>query len=411
MIMLLSTNTCQSSPCGMRSEGELFPGSPTQAELQPELPGIAIPDEIETALTLNAPVAIGVSGGKDSTIAAHQTVLYLRNRGYTGTILLIHSDLGRVEWKDSLPVCERLAEQLGIELVVLRRKAGDMMDRWLKRWENNCLRYQKLECVRLILPWSTPSMRFCTSELKTHVISSYLKKRFPGQTILNVTGVRAQESTERAKKPVSSPMKALTAKTKGTTGYEWNPILGWTLDQVWQAHHQFGLPIHEAYTRYGSTRVSCAFCIMARQSDLRAAADCVDNVALYREMVRLESTSTFGFQSGGWLGDVAPHLLSPAERKALYEAKERAERRIQLEKQIPRHMLYKKGWPTQMPTFAEAALLARIRREVGELIGIRVDFTTPETIQQRYSELLALKRKKGQTDSETTTQTLQLSLF
>ena len=43
--------------------------------------------------------------------------------------------------------------------IVVRRAAGDMMDRWLKRWSNNLARYVNLNCVKLILPWSTPSMR------------------------------------------------------------------------------------------------------------------------------------------------------------------------------------------------------------------------------------------------------------
>jgi hypothetical protein len=34
-----------------------------------------------------------------------------------------------VEWKDSLPVCQKLAKRMKWELVVVRRKAGDLMDR------------------------------------------------------------------------------------------------------------------------------------------------------------------------------------------------------------------------------------------------------------------------------------------
>ena len=55
-----------------------------------------------------------------------------------------------------------------------------MMKRWLKRWTNNLARYRSMACVKLILPWSTPGMRFCTSELKSAPIASALVKRFPG---------------------------------------------------------------------------------------------------------------------------------------------------------------------------------------------------------------------------------------
>lgn len=101
------------------------------------------------------------------------------------------------------PKCEELASATGWELAVVRREAGGMMERWEGRWENNVRRYADLSCVKLILPWSTPSMRFCTSELKSAVIASYLKKRFPGRNIINVTGIRRQESPSRSKMPVS----------------------------------------------------------------------------------------------------------------------------------------------------------------------------------------------------------------
>ena len=68
-------------------------------------------------------------------------------------------------------------------------------------------------------------------------------------------------------------------------------------------------PLHEAYTVYGSSRVSCCFCILGSLGDLMAAARCGANHEVYRALVRLETMSTFAFQSTRWLGDVAPHLL------------------------------------------------------------------------------------------------------
>ena len=124
---------------------------------------VARAPEIDAALASNAVCAISVSGGKDSVAAGLATWAHLDLIGHTGPRILIHADLGVVEWKDSLPCCERLAAHLGAELLVVKRKAGDMMDRWEGRWVNNVARYNDLSCVKLILPWSTPSMRFCTS--------------------------------------------------------------------------------------------------------------------------------------------------------------------------------------------------------------------------------------------------------
>lgn len=347
--------------------------------------------EIRELILADSPVAIGVSGGKDSCAVAFATVEALDQLGHTGPRILIHSDLGMVEWKDSLPTCERLADALGLELVVVRRAAGGMMERWRTRWKNNVQRYVDLSCVKLILPWSTPSMRFCTSELKTAVICADLVKRFPGQTILSVIGIRADESAGRAKAPIAKPNPRLTNKTHRTTGYDWNAILDWSLHDVLEHLRERDFPLHEAYTRYGASRVSCAFCMMSARGDLVAAAACEDNHGLYREMVALEVESTFAFQSQGWLGDIAPHLLTSDLRDGLAQAKERAAIREAAEARIPEHLLYTKGWPTCIPTLDEASLLASVRRDVAEAVGLTVEHTRPLAILERYEELMEAK--------------------
>jgi 3'-phosphoadenosine 5'-phosphosulfate sulfotransferase (PAPS reductase)/FAD synthetase len=96
---------------------------------------IAVTPEVTEALRNGAAVAIGVSGGKDSAATAFATVDYLNEIGHQGPRLLIHSDLGRVEWRQSLPVCEELAAHVGLELMVVRRGRGDLLDRWRVRWE------------------------------------------------------------------------------------------------------------------------------------------------------------------------------------------------------------------------------------------------------------------------------------
>src|SRR5579871_7030620 len=123
---------------------------------------IATSPEVDALLRAACPVAIGVSGGKDSSAVAFATAEHLDRIGHAGPRVLIHADLGITEWADSLPTCVRLADMLGIELMVVRRAQGDMMDRWEQRWRDNVARWESLSCVKLILPWSTPSMRFCT---------------------------------------------------------------------------------------------------------------------------------------------------------------------------------------------------------------------------------------------------------
>lgn len=357
--------------------------------------GVTVDEDVTRLLAANAPVAIGVSGGKDSCACAIATVEHLDTIGHTGPRVLIHSDLGRVEWKDSAPTCERLADHLKLDLVVVRRQAGDMMDRWLVRWANNVERYKTLRCVKLILPWSTPSMRFCTSEMKTAVICRDLIARFPGQTIISASGIRREESAKRKKAPISKAQKKLTSTTRRTTGLDWHPIIDWTKTDVFAFLADRGFPLHEAYTTYGMSRVSCAFCIMSSADDLKASASCEDNQDVFLEMVDLEIRSTFAFQGGKWLADTAPHLLSREAHKDLATAKQCAGWRETAESRIPEHLLYTKGWPEVVPTQDEAVMLCEVRRRVAMLLGIDVEYTEPDVLIARYHELMAMKEAKG----------------
>ena len=365
-----------------RWQPDLFADPEGQARFE-----VATTPEIESALDHQAPVFIGVSGGKDSQALAYRLCDHLDNRGHAGPRHLIHSDLGRVEWRQSLPVCERLAERLGVELVVVRRQAGDMMDRWLSRWEGNVARYANLECVKLILPWSTPSTRFCTAELKSAVIASAMRRRFPTGEVISAVGIRREESSVRARMPVWRRDERTVRKSG--MGHTWNPILGWSRADVIDYVRSRGDRLHEAYTTYGSTRVSCAFCIMGSEHDLRASAGCADNVAIYREMVELEARSTFSFQGSRWLGDVAPHLLDAPLLARLQLAKERAAERQGAEACLPADLLFTKGWPTAMPSTAEARLIADVRRRVAEAVGLVVMHTDEAAVLARYAQLLS----------------------
>jgi 3'-phosphoadenosine 5'-phosphosulfate sulfotransferase (PAPS reductase)/FAD synthetase len=351
--------------------------------------------EVDAMIADNCPVAIGVSGGKDSTAVAFATQDYLDAIGHSGPRVLIHSDLGDTEWRDSLPTCQRLADRLGLELMVVRRQKGDMMDRWEQRWDDNKNRYLNLSCVKLILPWSTPDMRFCTSELKIDIICRALSERFRNQRILNVTGIRREESSQRAKSPVASVQKKLTSVTRGTSGMAWNPILDWTIADVFGIAAERDFPMHEAYEKYGSSRVSCVWCILATQADHLAGARAVENLPLARRMVELEARSTFAFQGTRWLGDTLEAVLPIGLIQDVQMAKSRAERRVAAEAKIPDHLLYTKGWPTCVPTRTEAENLALIRREVSQAVGISPTFCIAKDIIDRYEELMSLKPKSA----------------
>lgn len=357
------------------------------------MPSVNLSPEVEQFLATNPVVAVGVSGGKDSHACAMAVHRYLDQIKFDGVRVMVHADLGSVEWEQSLPKCQELADSLGWELMIVKRNAGDLMVRWNTRWTNNVARYIDLSCVQLILPWSTASMRFCTSELKASVIRSGLKKRFPGMNIVNVTGVRRQESSSRAKMPLFKDDPQLA--TKKTQAMTWNAIIDWSLEEVFSECKSHTVALHEAYTKYNMSRVSCSFCILSNLADLQNSSKCPSNHANYLQVVGLEVESGFSFQSNRWLGDVSPHLLSDEMRAGLEKAKQMSKARAALEVLIPKSMRYDKGgWPTGLPTLTDASLLAEVRAGVSELQGFKSKFLTGPEVLERYKELLAAKESK-----------------
>lgn len=348
---------------------------------------IAITPEVQKLLDSRAVVAIGCSGGKDSTAVVLAVADYLK--GYEGPKLLLHADLLEVEWADSWPACQRVAEAVGWELATCTRKAGGMMQRWESRWESSKRRYCAMETVAVVLPWSTPSMRFCSGELKVDPITSYLKKRYGKTPIINVTGVRGEESKARAKQPVCAPGFKLPPGS-----LVWRPIHEWLLQDVWDAIAESGVEAHEAYTKFGSTRVSCRWCILGSQPDLKASLLDPAGHPIYRRMCDLELSSFFAFQGSYWLSSLAPELLENNGEHRLRSAQRYALVRKEAEAWIPKHLQFTKGWPHCVPTADEANRLANMRYNICHLYGWESPYQTGRAVRDRYQELWDLKQSK-----------------
>jgi 3'-phosphoadenosine 5'-phosphosulfate sulfotransferase (PAPS reductase)/FAD synthetase len=224
--------------------------------------------------------------------------------------------------------------------------------------------------------------------LKTHVIAAELRRRFTGRTIINVTGVRREESLARSKATVADP------EADGKA-WSWRPIVDWTTADVFAAIDASGLAPHPAYRTHGMTRVSCRFCIMSSAADLQAASLVPESHDLYRALVDLEIVSSFGFQGQRWLADVAPQLLSDVQRADVVRAKERAQHRIAAEAAVTPVMRYAAGWPQRRLTDAEAGLLADVRRRVSALYGFASSCLDVASIHARYDALLAVRAQRA----------------
>lgn len=362
---------------------------------------ISTAPQVDRLIDANAPIVICVSGGKDSHVVATEVVSYARRRNHTGDLVLCYSDLGRVVWSDAHLQCQQLADRLGVRLQVVGRVAGGLMERWTKRWQDNLTRYKELSCVKLILPWSTPSMRFCTSELKTAIIQSWIRKTYK-QPVVCVLGIRRDESRSKMSGRGTAPVFKLHHITNGKKpampegSVDWNAIVEVKTDKIFQILRSSSQPIPSAY-QFGSSRFSCCFCIMATAGDLLAATRDPRNHDLYREQCGLEISSTFSFQANKWLSDIAPELLTETQRARLAQAKVKAAKREEIENAIPKHLLYVKGWPLAVPTFPEAMFLADTRRRIAEVMEVDIQHTTALSVSHRYAELIRLKEEKERT--------------
>ncbi|MBS1807591.1 MAG: phosphoadenosine phosphosulfate reductase family protein [Acidobacteria bacterium] len=354
---------------------------------------LSIDEEVAGMLDTNCVIAIGTSGGKDSDASAIQTIHFLNAINHVGPRVLIHADLGGIEHTDSLPQCEQLASFLNLSLLVVRRKQGGLLERWEQRWNGNLGRYRQLLCVTLITPWSSAGMRFCTSELKTSPITQQLTARYPGQQILNVVGIRREESSARAAKPISQEDPKLK-RAAGTSGRSWYPILDWKVGEVIALHEREQFPLHYAYTNNGNSRVSCSFCVLSSIADLEASLRDERNHASWHRIVALEAISGFSFQPNRWLADVRPELLTKSEQEAITTAKHRAVERRQAESIIPQHLRFTQGWPTEQPCLSDCALLASVRQTIASLYNFSIEHTTPESIYAHYQSLLQQKTSR-----------------
>ena len=355
---------------------------------------LSVDDRVRSALAQGAVVAFSLSGGKDSGAASHAASEWLDKIGHPrADRVAIHADLGRAEWRSTPPLVEATAGRLGLPLMVVRHRKHDMVSRWEARFAEGKRRYAQLEIFNLIGPWSSASLRFCTAELKQQVIAPALQRRFPGRTIISVVGIRREESLNRRLAPISKPEHRWDRRD-GTHLLTWHPVLQWSAAEVFEHHRLHGLPLHEAYRVYGSSRVSCAFCVMQSAADQAAAARAADNGDLLNSLVDLEARSTFSFQPGRWLADVAPALLAPSLLAAVAVAKGRSLQRRGLECVLPKDLRYVAGWPLRAPSLAEAETIVEVRRTILGHHELSEVFATPADVIGRFEQLLVEKAER-----------------
>ena len=220
---------------------------------------------IQSLIDRGALFVINHSAGKDS----QAMTIVLKRIIPADQLLVIHADLGRVEWDG---VQDHIRNTIGdLPLIVCRN-------------ENKTL----LQMVERRGMWPSPGQRQCTSDLKRGPIEREIRRHLKANPklaglVVNCMGIRAQESPARAKKQ----QLRFNARNSvaGREWYDWLPIFDLSEAEVFETIAEASQQPHWAYG-VGMSRLSCVFCIMANRQDLQTAAR--HNPELYREYVRLE---------------------------------------------------------------------------------------------------------------------------
>lgn len=208
------------------------------------------------------------SGGKDS----QAMYAYLSERILFEQIVVVHSDLGEIEWEG---VQDHIKANINHPLNVVRanKTLFDMVRHRAK--------------TRPDVPsWPSSSQRQCTSDLKRNPIQTFIRRdmKAKGKTLaVSCMGLRAEESSARAKRPVWSINKALSKA--GRTVYDWLPIHSWTTAEVFAKIAAAGQKPFWAYEA-GNKRLSCVFCILGCAGDLANGKK--HRPELYEKYIELE---------------------------------------------------------------------------------------------------------------------------
>ena len=205
---------------------------------------------IQSLVDRGALFVVNHSGGKDS----QAMLLHVRRHVPASQILVIHAHLPEVEWAGTIEHIKATIDDLPFIVAQARKTFFEMVD------------HRRM--------WPSPATRQCTSDLKRGPIEREIRRYLAdhpefGGLVVNCMGLRAAESVGRAKKDAFKLNKRNSVA--GREWYDWLPIHALHTLQVFAAIAVAGQRPHWAYQE-GMTRLSCVFCIMASESDLKTAA-------------------------------------------------------------------------------------------------------------------------------------------
>lgn len=306
----------------------------------------SIPNFVETVLAHGADLAVSVSGGKDSDAMLRFLCMQHQENGWGGQMFSVFCDLGRIEWPGVSEHLNRLCTKLKVPLIRLY-PPRPMIEEWQRRHETLLAKQQDKPF------WSSASARYCTKHEKVQPSDKSLRQY---DFVVCAIGLRAEESSARAKKPryqvrndiaavwYKTPASCKTAEQKeswaeqayqswldsgrrGRFALSWHPIHHWSVEEVWQengtscadiarrrALYQAGdirqaltgFPCHWAYIA-GNTRLSCSLCVLGSSHDILNGT--LHNPWTWAELALMEVASGWSFQQGRWLSALSRDVL------------------------------------------------------------------------------------------------------
>lgn len=237
-------------------------------------------------------------------------------------MVVVHCDLGEMEWPGTKELAEEQARHYGLRFEVVARPQGDILQHVLDRHET-------LKAAgKTASPFPSSEQRWCTSDHKRGQVSKLLTqlvtettsawpsltKRFDSSNfklprrpvrILQCMGMRAKESSARSKlKPFK--LDKHNTNTKRIV-HVWLPIFDMAEDEVWADIRESGVKHHWAYD-LGMNRLSCSFCIYAPRDALLLAG--IYRTSLLRRYVEVEKQVKSSFRKELALADVLADVES-----------------------------------------------------------------------------------------------------
>lgn len=254
-------------------------------------------------------IVLNSSAGKDSQVMIDYMIELADAQDYPREkLVVVHADLGRVEWKGTKELALEQAEHYGLRFEVEHRTQGDLLDHIKERGKfpdkarRYCTSDHKRAQIGKVLTKLANEIRSAdpvtfnrgyTTEIDEEGNKVRKQKGRPVK-ILSALGIRADESPDRSKMASFSHNKYHTGGFAKQV-WNWFPIFNWTLEQVWDRIKASGVRHHYAYD-LGMPRLSCVFCVFAPKKALMIAGR--ENPELLDKYVEVEAEIGHDFRHG-----------------------------------------------------------------------------------------------------------------